>query len=95
MTWLAEVRVLLKPSVNDPPGQSIRGGLWSLGFKQVQDVRAGKLILVQLEAEDRAAAEAALDAMCQKLLANPVIEEYRFTLEPVPAAAAATPPPAA
>lgn len=94
MTWLAEVRVLLKPSVNDPPGQSIRGGLRSLGFHGVEDVRAGKLILVRLEADDWAAAEAAVDAMCQKLLANPVIEEYRFTLEPAPAGAA-SPPPAA
>jgi phosphoribosylformylglycinamidine synthase subunit PurS len=86
--WLAEVRVLLKPSVNDPPGQSIRGGLHALGFREVASVRAGKLMLVRLEAPDRATAEARVERMCAQLLANPVIEEYAVSLSraesPVP-----------
>lgn len=96
MNWVAEVRVMLKPSVNDPPGQSIRGGLHALGFRQVASVRAGKLFQVTLEAPDRPVAERALDEMCAKLLANPVIEQYEFTLAEAPpsTAAPASPPPA-
>ncbi|MBI2755688.1 MAG: phosphoribosylformylglycinamidine synthase subunit PurS [Chloroflexi bacterium] len=80
MTWHAEVRVMLKPSVNDPQGLSIRGGLHALGFDGVEAVRAGKLIQVRLEAASREAAERAVDEMCARLLANPVIEQYAFTL---------------
>jgi phosphoribosylformylglycinamidine synthase len=82
---MAEIRVVLKPSVNDPEGLSIRGGLHALGFDQVESVRAGKLIQLRLTATDRAEAEAAVDRMCAQLLANPVIEQYTFSLEPAPA----------
>ena len=80
--WLAEIRVLLKPSVNDPEGLTIRGALHTLGFPEVTGVRAGKLLQVQLAAEDRATAEAAVERMCAQLLANPVIETYAFNLRP-------------
>jgi phosphoribosylformylglycinamidine synthase len=83
--WLAEIRVMLKASVNDPQGLSIRGALHSLGYSGVHDVRAGKLIQVRLEAADRSAAEAAVEAMCSRLLANPVIETYAFALDEEPA----------
>jgi phosphoribosylformylglycinamidine synthase subunit PurS len=87
-TWTSEIRVLLKSSVNDPQGLSIRNALKTLGFDGVEDVRAGKLIVVTLEAQDRAAAEVACTAMCEKLLANPVIETFDFrlteTTAPVP-----------
>jgi phosphoribosylformylglycinamidine synthase subunit PurS len=82
--WLAEVRVMLKPSVNDPQGLSIRNALRTLAF-EVDEVRAGKLMLITLSADDRPSAEAATAAMCEKLLANPVIETYEFTLREVPA----------
>lgn len=82
--WLAEVRVMLKPSVNDPQGLSIRNALRTLGF-DVEDVRAGKLVQVWLEAADRANAEAAVTQMCDKLLANPVIETYEFSVSESPA----------
>jgi phosphoribosylformylglycinamidine synthase len=85
--WVAEVRVMLKPSVNDPQGLSIRNALRTLGF-DVGDVRAGKLIQVRVNADNRTAAEAAVNAMGEKLLANPVIEVFEFTLSeataPVP-----------
>lgn len=80
MLWLARVHVVLKPVVNDPEGLTIQGGLRSLGFANVQDVRAGKLLEIKLEAADRKTARAEIDSMCRKLLANPVIEDYRFTL---------------
>jgi phosphoribosylformylglycinamidine synthase PurS subunit len=83
--WLAEMRVLLKPSVNDPQGLSIRNALRTLGFDGVEDVRAGKLIQVRLTASDREAAEAALERMGSQLLANPVIETFAFSLDEVPA----------
>jgi len=83
--WVADVRVHLKPSVNDPQGLSIRNALRTLGFGGVEDVRAGKLIQVRLSAANRAAAEQALDGMCAQLLANPVIETYAFTLDEAPA----------
>ena len=79
--WVADIRVHLKPSVNDPQGLSIRNALRTLGFGGVADVRAGKLIQVRLSAVSREAAEEALNAMCDQLLANPVIETYAFTLD--------------
>ncbi len=81
MTWLARVHVLLKPVVNDPQGQAIQQGLRSLGFAEVQSVRAGKYFEIWLEAADEAQAERQTEEMCRKLLANPVIEDYRFAVE--------------
>lgn len=83
--WRADIRVLLKASVNDPQGLSIRGALQTLGFASVDEVRAGKLIQVRLAAPSRAAAEDAVERMCAQLLANPVIETYAFELVEAPA----------
>jgi phosphoribosylformylglycinamidine synthase len=83
--WVAEIRVMLKPSVNDPQGLSIRNALRTLGFSGVGDVRAGKLIQVRLHAADHRAAQDAVERMCAQLLANPVIETYSFTLDEAPA----------
>ena len=79
--FLARVYVTLKPTVNDPQGLTIRGALHSLGFADVESVRAGKYLEVRIAADDRAKAEGQLGEMCRKLLANPVIEDYRFELE--------------
>ncbi|PZC46283.1 MAG: phosphoribosylformylglycinamidine synthase [Chloroflexi bacterium] len=76
--YKAEIHVTLKRTVNDPQGLTIKGGLHSLGFDGVEAVRAGKYIEVWLEAGDKAEASSLVDAMCDKLLANPVIEDYRF-----------------
>ena len=81
--WLANVRVTLKPVVNDPPGLAIRDGLHNLGFESVRAVRSGKHIQVYFSAEDEPAAGEAVNEMCQRLLANPVIEDYTFSLEHV------------
>ena len=78
--FLARVYVTLKPTVNDPQGRTIMGGLKSLGFDSVADVRAGKYLEVRLEEAERTQAESRVREMCEKLLANPVIEEYRFEL---------------
>ncbi len=81
--FLARVYVTLKPTVNDPQGLTVMGGLHSLGFDEVRRVRAGKYLEVRLDGNDRSAAEARIAEMCRKLLANPIIEDFRFELEPV------------
>ncbi len=78
--FLARVYVTLKPTVNDPQGLTIRGALHSLGFAGVESVRAGKYMEIRLNAANRKQAEAQLKEMCRKLLANPVIEDFRFEL---------------
>ena len=77
---LAKIHVTLKPGVNDPQGLAITGGLHSLGFGGVQEVRAGRYLEVRLNSRDKSAAEQEVEQMCQKLLANTVIETYRFEL---------------
>jgi phosphoribosylformylglycinamidine synthase subunit PurS len=76
----AEVVVTLKPVVNDPEGLTIRGGLHSLGFEHVTDVRSGKFLVLTLDEPDEAKAREQVEAMARQLLANEVIEDYRITL---------------
>jgi phosphoribosylformylglycinamidine synthase len=78
----ADIFVTLRPVVNDPQGLAIQGGLKSLGFGEVTSVRAGKYIEVRLDASDEATARKRVEAMCSQLLANPVIEDYRFDVRP-------------
>jgi phosphoribosylformylglycinamidine synthase len=80
-SYLARVYVTLKPTVNDPQGLTIADGLRSLGFGEVEGVRAGKYIEIRLTAADADAAGKRVDAMCDRLLANSVIEAYRFDIE--------------
>ena len=77
----ARVHVTLKSGVLDPQGTAIGHALHSLGFSGVRDVRQGKVIELDLEESDPAKARAAVEAMCGKLLANPVIESYRIEVE--------------
>ena len=79
----AEVFVTLKPVVNDPAGLTIKGGLHALGFESVTEVRAGKYLVLRLDAADANQARQRIDEMAQQLLANAVIEDYRIELEPV------------
>ena len=72
----ARVHVTLKEGVLDPQGEAVRHALGSLGFAGVGEVRIGKVIEVDLAATDARAARAEVDAMCRKLLANIVIENY-------------------
>ncbi|MCC0055826.1 MAG: phosphoribosylformylglycinamidine synthase subunit PurS [Rhodobiaceae bacterium] len=76
----ARVTVTLKNGVLDPQGKAIEGALSSLGFAGVDGVRQGKVFDIELEGADRAKAEADLTAMCEKLLANTVIENYHVDI---------------
>ena len=76
----ARVYVTLKREVLDPQGDAVRRALRSLGFDAVADVRVGKFIELEVGA-DTGEAKQQLQAMCEKLLANPVIEDFRFDLE--------------
>jgi phosphoribosylformylglycinamidine synthase len=76
----ARVTVTLKSSVLDPQGKAIEGALKSLGFDGVASVRQGKVFDLEVAGNDKAKAEADIKAMCDKLLANTVIESYRVEI---------------
>lgn len=76
----AKVYVTLKKSVLDPQGKAVQQALSSMGYPEVKDVRMGKYIELDLGAIDKAQAEQKIKIMCEKLLANTVIEEFRFEL---------------
>ena len=78
MTLRARVEVSFRDGVLDPEAQAIGKALGQLGFAGVRGVRKTKVIELELESSDRAAAEADVRAMCDRLLANPVIETYRI-----------------
>lgn len=80
--WQARVEVTLKPVVLDPQGDAVLHGLHQLGFNGVARVRVGKYLELMLSAATQADAEAMVRQMCDRLLANPVIESYSFTVEP-------------
>jgi len=76
----ARVTVTLKKGVLDPQGQAIEGALAALGFGDVGSIRQGKVFDVELKGSDRKKAEKELTAMCEKLLANMVIEDFTIEL---------------
>jgi phosphoribosylformylglycinamidine synthase len=77
----ARVTVTLKSGILDPQGKAIEGALKSLGISGVASVRQGKVFDIELEGNDRAKAEAALQAAADKLLANTVIENYNIEVK--------------
>ena len=89
--YQAKIYVTLRPSVLDPAGTAIQSGLSHMGYANVDQVRIGKYIELTLTAADQAQAEEQVDRMCDQLLANPVIENYRYELTQLeqPAAAGA------
>jgi phosphoribosylformylglycinamidine synthase len=77
---IAKVFVTLRRDVLDPQGEAVRRGLVALGYSDVTDVRVGKYMEIEI-AGDRAQAEGKLREMCEKLLANTVIEDFRFEID--------------
>ena len=76
-----KIFISFKEGVLDPQGKAVERSLHSLGYEEVRDVRMGKYLEIALEASSRETAEARVREMCDKLLANPVIEDYRFEIQ--------------
>ena len=74
----AKIKITLKKGILDPQGKAIEHALGSLGFSGVGDVRQGKYIELEIASPDKVAARSQIEAMCQKLLANTVIENYEI-----------------
>ncbi len=82
-SYLAHINVLLRPLVNDPQGLVVRDGLHALGFAGVTAVRVGKRIEVTLDAASKTSAEEEVAQMCDRLLANAVIEDFQYEVTEV------------
>ena len=76
----AKIYVTLKDGIHDPQGRAVQQSLHMLGFDGVQDVRMGKILEVDLQTAEKESAEIQIESMCQKLLANMVIENFRYEL---------------
>lgn len=79
--YQARIYVTLRPSVLDPAGTAVQSGLKHLGYENVEQIRIGKYIELKLKAENELQAQEQLHKICDQLLANPVIENYRFDLQ--------------
>ncbi|HEY2386880.1 MAG TPA: phosphoribosylformylglycinamidine synthase subunit PurS [Candidatus Binatia bacterium] len=82
MGWLARVYVTPKQGVLDPQGKAVQQSLHALGYPEVGEVRIGKFIELQLAEVSRESAQTRVTEMCNRLLANGVIEDFRFTIDP-------------
>ena len=78
--YQAQIYVTLRPSVLDPAGTAVQSGLAQMGYENVEQIRIGKYIELMLQSADEATAREELEQICARLLANPVIENYRFDL---------------
>ncbi|NLB18772.1 MAG: phosphoribosylformylglycinamidine synthase subunit PurS [Syntrophomonadaceae bacterium] len=78
--YTGKVFVTLKKAVLDPQGDTVKKSLHTMGYKEVKDVRVGKYIEVKIDGDTRQEVQDRLDEMCRKLLANPVIEEFRIEI---------------
>lgn len=78
---LARVYITLKEGILDPQGKTVLRALKSLGYDEAEDLRVGKYMELKLEGDDREALEKRLAEMCERILANPIIEDYRTEVE--------------
>jgi phosphoribosylformylglycinamidine synthase subunit PurS len=83
MKFIAEIDVMPQKEILDPQGKAVKLGLHNLGIDNVADVRIGKHITLQLEANSEAEAKAQVETACSKLLANMIMENYQYTLAEV------------
>ncbi len=81
--YLAKILVTLRRSILDPQGKAVEHGINMLGFDAVKNVRIGKYVEMQVDVDDKHAADRIADEVSRKLLANPVMEDFTFSLEPV------------
>ena len=80
MTYLADINVMPLKELLDPQGKAVHHGLNNLGLKEVNDVRIGKRMSLKVEASSKEDAEKIVKTACEKLLANPVMEYFEFTI---------------
>lgn len=78
--YQAHIYITLRPSILDPAGTAVQSGLKHMGYESIERVRIGKYIDLKLSAANEDTAHQQLERMCNQLLANPVIEHYRFDL---------------
>ncbi len=78
MKFTATIHIMPRPEILDPQGKATLHGLHNLGFSQMEQVRIGKRIELSLDAEDEQAAKANIEEACRKLLANPIVEQFRY-----------------
>ncbi len=81
MKFRAEIKVMPLKEILDPQGKAVKLGLGNLGISQVADVRIGKHIVLELDANDKPEAEQKVKTACDKLLANLIMEEYSYSIE--------------
>jgi phosphoribosylformylglycinamidine synthase subunit PurS len=81
--WMAEVRITPRAGLLDPEGKAVQSALRSLDFEQVDDVRVGRLLRMRLHAATESEARESTMAMCRRLLANPVTEDFEIVLQEV------------
>ena len=79
--FTATVQVTLRPSILDPQGKAVEHAIATLGVGAITHVRMGKMVEMQVDAKDEASARAAVEEVCRKLLANPVMEDFTFQLK--------------
>ena len=80
MKYLAKIFIRLRPTVNDPQGLTIKSGLHQLGFEEIDDVRSGKYMELRFSSKNQSEASSRVKEMCEKLLANPIVETYSFDI---------------
>ncbi|WPP49877.1 phosphoribosylformylglycinamidine synthase subunit PurS [Catalinimonas niigatensis] len=81
MNFIAKINIMPKPEILDPQGKAVRLGLGNLGLSQIHDVRIGKHITMEVDADSEQEAKEKVELACQKLLANIIMENYEFALE--------------
>ena len=80
MKFIAEINIMPLKALLDPQGKAVTHGMKNLGFNEVSNVRVGKHITMEIEAESEKAASSRVDEACKKILSNPIIEGYDFIL---------------
>lgn len=80
--YAVQIRVTPRPGILDPEGETIGRALGTLGYEGVSEVRAGRLVSLRVEADGPEAARAQVEEMCERLIANPLIEDYAVEVEP-------------
>jgi len=83
MKFLAEINVMPQKALLDPQGKAVNNSMHNMGFKSVENLRIGKHIVFEIEAETQKAAEDKVNEACKKILTNPIMEDYEFTLKTV------------